>query len=61
MIKLTVADVDCGVSKMAFRNGRIVNGLDVTEGEFPWYLYPLAKDPLISTEMFIFYNNSVII
>ena len=37
MIKLTVADVDCGVSKMAFRNGRIVNGLDVTEGEFPWY------------------------
>jgi len=46
MIKLdAVADVDCGVSKMAFRNGRIVNGLDVTEGEFPWYLYPLTKRP----------------
>ena len=29
-----VADVDCGISK--FRNGRIVNGIDAMEGEFPW-------------------------
>lgn len=29
-----VADVDCGVSK--YRNGRIVNGADAIEGEFPW-------------------------
>jgi hypothetical protein len=29
-----VADVDCGISK--FRNGRIVNGIDAVEGEFPW-------------------------
>jgi hypothetical protein len=29
-----VADVDCGISK--FRNGKIVNGIDAVEGEFPW-------------------------
>ena len=33
-----MADVDCGISKLAPRAGRIVNGLDVTEGEFPWYI-----------------------
>lgn len=31
-----VADVDCGISK--FRNGRIVNGIDAMEGEFPWWI-----------------------
>lgn len=33
-IYLTVADVDCGVTK--FRTGKIVNGIDAAEGEFPW-------------------------
>lgn len=31
---INMADVDCGISK--FRNGRIVNGVDAVEGEFPW-------------------------
>lgn len=30
-----VADVDCGLSH--FRSGKIVNGVDAAEGEFPWY------------------------
>ena len=37
----TVADVDCGVSKMpsSVRPGRIVNGNEASEGEFPWYFH----------------------
>uniref|UniRef100_A0A0P4XXR2 Putative Transmembrane protease serine n=1 Tax=Daphnia magna TaxID=35525 RepID=A0A0P4XXR2_9CRUS len=31
---INMADVDCGISK--FSNGRIVNGVDAVEGEFPW-------------------------
>ncbi len=31
---LTVADVECGLSKT--RSGKIVNGTDATKREFPW-------------------------
>ena len=31
---ILVADVDCGVSKL--RSGKIVNGVDAADGEFPW-------------------------
>lgn len=32
-----MADVDCGVSKL--RSGKIVNGVDAADGEFPWYIF----------------------
>ena len=36
-----MADVECGKSKT--RDGKIVNGVDATKGEFPWYvLYKLT-------------------
>ncbi|XP_046463281.1 trypsin II-P29-like [Daphnia pulex] len=31
---INMADVDCGISPL--RNGKIVNGLDAAEAEFPW-------------------------
>ncbi len=30
-----MADVECGVTRL--RTGKIVNGVDAAEGEFPWY------------------------
>lgn len=31
---MLVADIECGVARI--RNGKIVNGVDAAEGEFPW-------------------------